>query len=36
MPDDEKNDEDILALDIEPPPNNIIETEGVVRMGNET
>ena len=36
VPNDEKNDEDSLASDIDPPPNNILETEGVDRMGNET
>ena len=33
---DENNDEDSLASDIDPPPNNILEIEGVDRMGNET
>ena len=36
VPNDEKNDEDSLASDIDPPPNNILEIEGVDRMGNET
>ena len=36
MPNDENNDEDSLASEIEPPPNNMIEIEGVDRMGNET
>ena len=31
-----KNDDDSLASDIGPPPKNILETEGVGRMGNET
>ena len=33
---DENNDEDSLASDINPPPNNILEIEGVDIMGNET
>ena len=36
VPNDEKNNEDSLASDIDPPPNNILEIEGVDRMGNET
>ena len=35
VPNDENNDEDSLAPDIDPVPNNILETEGVDRMGNE-
>ena len=33
---DENNDDDSLASDIDPPPKNIPEIEGVARMGNET
>ena len=36
MPNDEKDDEDSLASDIDPHTNNIMEIEGVDRMGNET
>ena len=36
VPNDEKNNDDSLASDIDPPPNNILEIEGVDRMGNET
>ena len=36
VPNDENNNEDSLASDIDPPPNNILEIEGVDRMGNET
>ena len=36
VPNDENNDEDSLAPDIEPPQKNILEIEGVDRMGNET
>ena len=36
VPNDENNYEDSLASDIDPPPNNILEIEGVERMGNET
>ena len=35
VPNDKKNDEEILDSDIDPP-KNIMETEGVDRMGNET
>ena len=32
----ENNNDESFASDIDPPPNNIMETEGVDRMGNET
>ena len=35
VPNDENNNDDILDSDIYPP-NNILETEGVDRTGNET
>ena len=34
VPDYENNDEDSLASETEPPPKNILEIEGVDRMGN--
>ena len=37
MSNDENNDDNSLDSDIDPPPpNNILEIEGVDRMGNET
>ena len=36
VPNDENNDDDSLNSDIYTPRNNILETEGVDRMGNET
>ena len=36
VPHDENNDEIRLASDIDLPQNNILEIEGVDRMGNET
>ena len=36
VPNDEKNNDNSLASDIDPPPNTILETEGVDIMGNET
>ena len=36
VPNYENNDEGSLASDINPPPNNILEIEGVDIMGNET
>ena len=36
MPNDENSDGESLASEIDPPPNNIMEIEGVDRMGNET
>ena len=36
VPNDENNDEDSLASDIDPPPNNILEIEGVDKTGNKT
>ena len=35
VPNDENNDDGSLYSDIDPPQNNILETEGVGRMGNE-
>ena len=36
VPNDKNNNHNSLASDIDPPPNNILETEGVDIMGNET
>ena len=36
VPNDEINDDGSLASAIDPPPKNIVEIEGVDRMGNET
>ena len=36
MTNNKNNDDDILASDIDSSPNNILETEGVDRMVNET
>ena len=36
VPNYENNDDDSLSSYIEPPQNNILEIEGVDRMGNET
>ena len=33
---DENNDDSILASEIDPPQTNLLEIEGVGRMGNET
>ena len=33
---DDKNNDNSLASEIYPPPNNILEVEGADRMGNET
>ena len=36
MTNDENNNDDKLASEVDPPPqNSILETEGVDRMGNE-
>ena len=35
VPNYENSDDDSLASDIDPHPNNILETEGVDRTGNE-
>ena len=36
VPNDENNNGNNFASDIDPPPNNILEIEGVEIMGNET
>ena len=36
IPNHENNNNDSLASDIDPPPDKIIETEGVDGLGNET
>ena len=36
VPNDENSNEDSLVSDIDLPPNNILEIEGVDRIGNET
>ena len=36
VPNDENNDVDRFASDIDPPPNNILEIEGVDIISNET